>query len=415
LNNAITGLPNASRLKFHLYEEIEARKDFNLLTFRVINFDDVNRYLDYSVGERALLSITEKMEEYFGGEQIYSIFTHEFAVILTETDIEAARKKARGFLDFYEEPVLIDGLPVDLAIKCGITNYPLHGDNANDLFKKSGRTLDQQKFNNQQISIYDHTISEKNKAKYQTLISLYDAIRNDEFSLVYQPIVDIRKNRIKSAEALLRWENSGGMNPAEFVKIAEDAAIISEITKWVIRNVIKQLKAWEGMGLSIKIAVNISSKDLNDESVIDYTTRCLAENQVQPENLEFELTERVIIENESKVETLLSKIKKNGMKSSLDDFGTGYNSLMQLVKLPIDYLKIDKYFTDNITDERHYALISELVVLAHKLGKEVIAEGVETKEQLEALHHMGCDNIQGYFFSKPVAPDMFFKYHRNFS
>ncbi len=405
--NTTTGLPNASKLKFDMSKMINEKEDFCVIVFKIINFDNVNRYIDYSVGEKALFKTIAIMNAFFEKNNIYSVFTNEFALILPGCDIGAARIKAREFLDCFEEPIHIEGLPVDLAIKCGITNYPMHSGETNDLFKKMGRTLDQQKFNHEQLSIYDHSISEKNKAKYETLISLYDAIKDSQFSLVYQPIIDLKNNEVMSAEALLRWNNSEEMSPAEFIKIAEDAAIISEITKWVIRNVIDQLKEWKKEGLKAKVAVNISSKDLKDDSIIDFATDYLEVSGIEPWQLEFELTERGIIENENKVEHLLSCIKDIGMKSSLDDFGTGYNSLIQLVKLPIDYLKIDKYFIDNIDSIQHRYLIEEIIHLAHSLGKQVIAEGVETKEQFDILTALNCDNIQGYYFSKPMPSERF--------
>ena len=412
--NTITGFPNASKLKLDLNEMINKQKSFSLIIFKIINLDHINRYIDYSIGEKSLFKAIEILSNLVDKDNIYSIFTNEFAVTMWGCSIEGAYLKAKEFLDYFKEPVLIDGVPVNLVIKVGISNYPLHGKEENDLFKKMGRTLDQEEFDGNEIAIYESSISQKNKEKYETVVSIYDAIKNDRFTIAYQPIINLKRNEVKGVEALLRWNNSKNMNPGEFIKIAEDAGIISEITRWVIKNAIDQLKKWQEEGIKTKISINISSKDLKDDSIIEYTADYIKVSQIEPTLLEFELTERVIVENENKVEYLLNRIKNIGIKISLDDFGTGYNSLVHLVKLPIDYLKIDKFFMDNIKDIHHRFLIKGIINLAHNLGKEVIAEGVETEGQLKLLNNMSCDSIQGYYFSKPLPPDELKEFILNF-
>ena len=195
------------------------------------------------------------------------------------------------------------------------------------------------------------------------------------------------------------------MNPSEFIKIAEDAGIINDITKWVIKNTIDQMDQWQAEGIKVNTAINISSKDLKNDSIIEYTINCMKTHQLGLDFLEFELTERTIVENEDRLCHFLDRLKEIGMKISLDDFGTGNNSLIHLAKLPIDYIKIDKVFIDHILNIQNRAIVEGIICLAHNLRMEVIAEGVETEEQMKLLKSMGCDYIQGYYFSKPLPPE----------
>ena len=268
-----------------------------------------------------------------------------------------------------------------------------------------GRSLDQATFGTNKIAVYERKRACECQAKFETVISLYEAINNDQFSIVYQPILNLKSNEIESVEALLRWNNSKGLTPDEFIKIAEDAGIISEISRWVIKHIIDQLKEWKAEGIKTKVAINISSNDLKNDLILNYTLDYLAKCEMESSLLIFELTERIMLDNTHELKNKLNRIKDIGIQLSLDDFGTGYNSLVQFVSLPIDDLKIDKAFIDNLQDAHYCSLIEGLITMAHNLGQKVISEGVETELQLEQLRTMGCDYIQGYYLSVPLAPE----------
>lgn len=397
----LTGFPNARKLKIDISERIREQKNFSLMIFKITNLDQINRYIDYGVGEKSLLKALEIMTECVNRDQIYSLFVDEFAVAMWGSEIEETYAKAIEFLDYFKEPVLVNGIPVSINMKGGIANYPLHGTDVDEVFKNLGRALDQGEYGKDRIAIYIDSIANEYKAKFETVASLYDAIKNDQFTIVYQPIINIKENRVKGVEALLRWNNRWGLRPDEFIQVAEDAGIICEVSKWVIKHVIDQIKEWKAQGIITKVAINISYKDLKDASIINYAASYLEKNEIDPCFIEFELTERVMIDVHG-IEKLLNETKDLGIKISLDDFGTGYNSLVQFVNLPIDFLKIDKSFIDHIDNEYYRSLIREIIIMAHSLGQEVIAEGVETNEQVELLNQMGSDNIQGYYFSKPL-------------
>ncbi|HKM34176.1 MAG TPA: EAL domain-containing protein, partial [Lachnospiraceae bacterium] len=268
--NTATGFPNASKLKIDLIEMANEQKCCSLIAFRIINLDDINMYVDYGIGEKALFKAIETLSNLVEKVNVYSVLTNEFAVTMWGCSIEDAYLKAKEFLDYFKEPVLIDAVPVNIVIKCGIINYPMHAKDGNDLYKKMSRTLDQQEIDEHRITFYEESLLQKNKLKYETIVLLYDAIKNGRFTIAYQPIINLKRNEVKGVEALLRWNNSMNMNTGEFIQIAEDAGLISEITKWVITNVIDQIKKWQNEGLRTKVAVNISSNDLKDGSIIKY-------------------------------------------------------------------------------------------------------------------------------------------------
>jgi len=402
-----TGYQNSNKLRIDIDEMLKEQIKFTLVAFRITNFDHVNRYVDYKIGEKSALNVLESLAKLYNRDNIYSIYTNQMIVIMRECDIEEAYANAKKFLSNFNEPIFINGLPVGLIIKGAIASFPLHGKDANDLFEKIDKTLDHEAFDQNGVTIYETSIEQKMKENYDTAVLLYYAVKHDQLTIVYQPKIDMKKNEVMGVEALLRWNNGakGKMNPCEFIKIAEDAGIINDVTKWVIKNSIKQLKKWQDDGIRVKIAINISSKDLRDDSIIEYTLNCIEENQIEPSLLEFELTERTIVENENRLEHFLDRLKDIGMKISLDDFGTGNNSLIHLINLPIDYIKIDKIFIDHIEDDHNRALVDGIINLAHHLAMKVIAEGVETKEQIKILDNLDCDHIQGFYFSKPLMPE----------
>jgi EAL domain-containing protein (putative c-di-GMP-specific phosphodiesterase class I) len=403
--NVITGCPNASKFRLDINDIITNRKMncFSIIVVRLTNLDNINRYINYTIGEKALFEVLHYLRDYFLNQTLYSIYTNEIVVLLPDCSTQLAYSTAEKFMERFRQPVYIEGFPVNVILKCGITNYPLHSCDVHDLFKKMGRTLDQNLLNNSDISIYDSDIAHKNKTYFETITALYEAIQNDNFTIMYQPLINIQKNEVIGFEALLRT-NINKLNIKDVITIAENAGIISDITKLVIRNVISQKESWRIDGLNTKVAINISSQDLKDDSIIEYTKKCIKDNNIKSSMLVFELTERVVIDRNNLDDNILNNIKDMGIEISLDDFGTGYNTFINLLNLPIDYIKVDKVFIDNIEDAYCRLLVEGIINSAHEMGMATIAEGVETKEQVEILKKMNCDNVQGYYYSKPLLP-----------
>lgn len=403
--NMVTGLPNSNQLKLDLTKMIDKKTGFSLIGFRVVNIDDINRYAGYEIGINAILQAIELFTACIS-RTVYSIFTHEFAAILPDSSGRDPRSVGMEFLNQLKIPLSVNQFRIELILQGGIVRSPLKDANSSDLLKKMGIALGQEA-NGTGLAVYDSLMEQRNSEKYELIVSLSEAIKSNEFFIVYQPKQCLDDNSVMGVEALLRWDHrhKGRISPAIFIKTAEEIGLISDITRWVIKNVIRQINQWLNEGISVKVAINISARDLRDHTVIDYLKKSVEENFLDPGMIELELTESCILNNVKTIGQFLNELREYGIRISLDDFGTGYNSLIDLVKIPVDFLKIDKAFIDNISDDVNRAIIETVIACAHRTGKKVIAEGVETKEQLELLKKMGCDCIQGYYFSKPLPPE----------
>lgn len=246
------------------------------------------------------------------------------------------------------------------------------------------------------LYVYDDVMEQRSKSQTELVSLLINAIKDEEFYLVYQPKKSLNDDKTLSVEALIRWNNhtKGQISPSEFIKVAEEIGLIGEITKWVIKNVINQKEKWKKAGRPVEIAFNISPKDLNNSSVMNLFNKMLENKELDLSLLEIELTERCIPENKEIVIPLFNDFRKRGIKIALDDFGTGFNSLNNYAQYPIDDIKIDKAFIDNIMDNTYMTVLKHTISCTHQLGKKVVAEGVERKERLDVLKNMGCDYIQ---------------------
>jgi diguanylate cyclase (GGDEF)-like protein len=241
--------------------------------------------------------------------------------------------------------------------------------------------------------------------------ALHKALEREEFTLYYQPKLDSIYQNIIGSEALIRWENSdyGLISPAEFIPMAEENGLIIPIGDWVLESICNQLNVWKKSGIKpTPVAINISAKQLEQKNFVKSISTILEKTNIESDLLEIELTESILIQNSNKNSRKLVKLRKNGTKVSIDDFGTGYSSLAYLTNFPFDNLKIDQSFIrDIVTDKAAASLATSIISMAHRLGVRVIAEGVETKAQLNFLKAYKCDEIQGYFFSEPVPADKF--------
>ena len=282
--------------------------------------------------------------------------------------------------------------------------------------KKLEEALDQASFSNSNVVVYSQPMAEERKKHYDILLAIYKGIHNNDFRLVYQPKRNMLTGHIDGVEALLRWADAeySELPIARVVQIAEDAGFISQITQWVIKTAIRQIRDWEKEGIQVKVAINLSARDLQDDAILEFTKECIQFYQIDARSLEFELTERSVIEDEKNVFARLKKLREMGIVVSMDDYGTGHNSLMYLVNMffQFDNVKIDKYFVDKIQNETKKNLIQGIILAAHGYGIKIIAEGVETEEQYKILQTIGCDVIQGYYYARPVPADRIGSYYK---
>lgn len=407
--DTFTGRPNLYKFKNDLEEDFQeySLSTSSVLLFEFENMDMVNRYVSFEIGMKAMLSLLKEADTYFPNGAVYSIPPRQFIVLLKDTTCKQAAAYAKEFSQKMKQPVYVDDLPVAIITRGGLVCVPDHGTKPDDIVEKLAKALDRAAKSHIEFTAYDEKFAMESGEYYKTLISLYRAVQNDSFMLVYQPKVSLKANEVSGVEALLRWNDSsyGNIPISDVIKIAEDAEFISQITRWVIEHAILQLKEWQGEGIHTRIAINLSSRDLKDTSILEFTKERIEAYQIDPELLEFELTERTIIEDEATLFAVLNEIRKAGIRVSLDDYGTGHNSLKYISELffHFDYIKIDKQFIDEI--KRNIVLFEAIVKTAHSIGIEVIAEGVEFEEQHEIIKSFNCDYVQGYYFSRPLPPE----------
>ena len=404
-----TGYPNFNKWKSDLAEANLKKKDkkINLIMLELENMETINRNIGYEAGRLSYLKLMEAAGAYFDNASIYAIYPNKILIMILDETSVSSYNMAKEFIELSKNPFDIDGIPLALILKSGFICCEAE-ENINLIFTRLGKALEQASHSQKDIVVFNSQIDQDSQEYYETLVSIYHAARENTFYMVYQPKLYGRDGGFLGAEALLRWSHDkySGLPISKVIKIAEDAGFISQISKWVIREVLRQQSEWIRQGIHIPVAINLSARDFNDDSIISFLRSCLDEFQVPASLVEFELTERSIIEDEDTVFSILRELKQLGVRISLDDYGTGHNSLMYLAKktFHFDYIKIDKMFIDEIENENTKILIEGIIKSAHGIGIKVVGEGVETAPQADVLKEIGCDILQGYLYSRPLVP-----------
>jgi len=424
----LTGLPNRHLLKDRLNQAIKAAKHYNrfvaTLFLDVDNFKRINDTLGHDSGDALLRSIAERLQDFVRksdtiarseNDEMESTVARlggdEFTVLLSEINtIQNAAQVAQRILDIIGQPFMIDNHEVFITISIGISIYPHDGIDAENLLKNADTAMyyakDQGKNNFQFYSQHMNIAACK---RFEMENKLRKALDNKEFHLYYQPQLDIRSGSVVGVEALIRWidEQNNVVLPGAFISLAEETGLIVPIGEWVLHTACSQNKAWQDAGFPLMcVSVNISGVQFKQPSFISTVNNVLQDTGLDPRYLELELTESILMESTETAIRTLKELKSMGVRISIDDFGTGYSSLSYLKRFPIDTLKIDRSFVRDVTsDPDDKAIINAIIALARNLNLKVIAEGVETIQQLVYLHEQGTDGMQGYFFSHPLPLD----------
>lgn len=415
-HDALTGLPNRLLFNEHLSQALaQARRKQSMLAVLFLDLDRfklINDTMGHNIGDLLLKAGSERLYQALReGDTIARQGGDEFLVLLPEINQEAeAASITKRILDVFLKPFVLDGNEIFISTSIGISLYPNDGSDLETLVKQADTAMYHAKElgrNN-----YQFFTPELNTRTHELLSlenSLRKALEREEFILHYQPQVDFNSGRIVGLEALIRWNSTsrGIVSPAAFIPIAEETGLIIPIGEWVLRKACKQNFAWQKQGYPpLCIAVNISARQFLEPNFIAVVAQILKETDLDPRWLEIEITESIAMEKgESSVEMLRS-IKKLGVRISIDDFGTGFSSLNYLSRLPVDTLKIDQSFVRDIcADANGEAVITAIILLAQNLRLKVIAEGVETETQWSFLKDKRCDEMQGYYFSKPLPAE----------
>ncbi len=428
--DSLTGLLNRLSFLERLESALSFAKSHNrIMAILFLDLDDfkrVNDTLGHDRGDLLLKTVAQRLLEgteasdTIAGSEIDGMQANvarlggdEFTVLLTEiTQIEDAGQNAQRILKLLSEPVSLDGHKVFATPSIGISVYPYDGQDVSSLLKNADTAMYHAKKSGKgNYQFYAKSMNAHGFMRLSLESDLRNALENDELLLDYQPIVDGRTEKIIGAEALLRWNNlnHGLVPPDEFISIAEGNGMIVEIGKWVLRSACMQNKIWQVAGFEpIQIAVNLSSLQFRHNDLLDTITDVLMESALDPEYLALELNEAMIMHNSEHTISMLQKLKEIGIRVSIDNFGTGYSSLSYLKHFPVDILKIDKSFlTDLPDDHKNAAITTAVIAMAHGLNLNIIAEGVETLQQVAFLRELDCDAMQGYLYGKPISANNF--------
>jgi len=410
--DSLTGLPNRQQLQSQLDHILdEARRMQRRVAVLCLGLDDfkgVNEQYSYQAGDCLLKALADRLRGSAGRlGALARLGGDQFVLVLSgiEQPYDAA-ELAQALLDDLETPIEFDGDPIRLRATIGITLYPEDGDNTEKLLQKAEQTMTLAKSRSRnRYQFYVASIDSEMRARRELEKDLSEALKRNEFHLVYQPQVDYRQNRITGVEALIRWKHPQGklVPPDLFIPLAEQNGSIIEIGKWVLDQACSQLRQWHAEGYTgLRVAVNLSTVQLRHPQLPQMIGELLQKHQLPAETLELEVTETGLMEDIDAAAHNLHSLRRSGALIAIDDFGTGYSSLSYLKSLPLDKIKIDKSFVQDIGQDEGATIVRAVIQLGKSLGMTVIAEGVETPEQEAYLIAEGCQEGQGYYYSKPM-------------
>ena len=413
LHDALTDLPNRTFLSKRIDQALQnaERKQsiVALLMMDLNRFKEINDTFGHQYGDILLQQVSARLVEALGNVgTIARLGGDEFAILLPKIDEESTRIVAEQIQTVLDEPFLIADYPLHVEASIGIVLYPTHGRDALTLMRRADVAMYAAKSAHESIAFYDITHDDQQSAGRLALIgALRQAITANDLMLYYQPKVNLKTGLSQSVEALARWRHPvhGFVPPDQFITLAEQTGLINPLTAWALEAAVKQCSAWLQSGLTMSIAVNLSSWNLRDVTLPETITCLLERYRVPPHLLRVELTESAIMADADRALEILQRLSRLGIHISVDDFGTGYSSLAYLKRLPIDELKIDRSFVQHMTEiETDAAIVRSTVMLAHSLGLQIVAEGVEDLATWHSLADFNCDIAQGYYMSRPLPP-----------
>ncbi|MCT7955760.1 EAL domain-containing response regulator [Laspinema palackyanum] len=433
----LTNLPNQLLVR----EQFESLRDRTAQEGRCIlilcigldRFKRINQTLGHDFGDRLLKEVAQRLSQSVRpGDILARLHTDQFAIVLAWGSDKGDRRTlsdprdssslstsnpipeaiAPPLLDRLTQPFCLENREIFITASIGMSIYPQDGEDLDQLMKNAGVAMSYAKqLGGNQSQSYTPTLQGESLDDLTLETSLRYAVERQELQLYYQPIVGLQNGRIVGAEALVRWHHpqQGMISPVKFIPLAEQTGLIAPIGEWVLQTACNQTKSWQSEGLPpVRVAVNLSFRQFNQVDLSERLVRILDQSGLDPSYLELELTESILVQNVELTIAKLKELKSMGVQISLDDFGTGYSSLSYLQQFPFDLLKIDRCFVQDInTNSTNAALTNAIIQMAHSLNLKVIAEGVETPEELAVLYENKCDNIQGYLFSRPVKAEEF--------
>ena len=411
-HDSLTGLPNRALLLHMLSEAIEQGKEHDenpigVLSIYLPRLQEVFDGFGYDPGNMVIRQVAERLAAIPEiTPMLARLSPNEFGLFLIGQNAPAASKTAKRIQAAFQEPVPVRQAQIDVAASIGMSFYPGHGDDAEALLRRASIAAREGANKDARYFIYRGATERENPERLAIAAELRSAISRRELQLVFQPKFDLTTGEMAGSEALVRWPHPtrGFLSPAKFVPLAEETGLIRAMTSFVVDAAIRQQHAWSGLGRMQPIAVNLSAKSLYDPNFLDTFEALLETWGVPPNMIDIELTESALADDPEQAKNFLSRLRQLGSKIYIDDFGTGYSSLNYLVSLPVHALKIDRSFVRQMSNSREaYSVVASIISMAHNLDLRVLAEGVETREDMEILRKLGCDEAQGFLYSQPMS------------
>jgi len=415
LHDLLTGLPNRTLLMERLEQAIRLGRrrpePVAVLLMDLDRFKEINDTLGHHVGDLLLARVAPRLQAAVReSDTIARLGGDEFAVVFPGAGVDQAVAVARKIARAMEAPFEIEEHSLHVGISIGVALFPGHGEDASELLKRADVAMYAAKRSGRDFVVYEAEQDEYTVQRLKLITGLREAIMGDELSLHFQPKFAVRDRRIRGVEALLRWNRngSGPVPPSTFIPVAEQCGLIKPLTQWVLDNALRQSAAWRSRGIDLLVSVNLSGRSLQDPEFPADLRRLLGKWDVRPGALMLEIKEDGFHADPRRSLAVLRELAEMGLLLSVDDFGTGYSSLASLRDLPMQEIKIDRSFISNIeADSRSSVIVRSTIDLAYHLGREVIAEGVESQEAMEILHLLGCDMAQGNLLCEPLPAESF--------
>ncbi|WP_041638625.1 putative bifunctional diguanylate cyclase/phosphodiesterase [Anoxybacillus flavithermus] len=410
-SDILTGVLSYESFLHLLRERMNKREPFALLSLNLDRFKFINDLIGYEYGNELLKQVAERLRRYENGIVARQARDQFFLAFYT-IDRNEIRDMIRDVIQIFSTPFQLTDQELTITPSIGVSVFPDDATDWTTLLSFADLALEIAKENGgNTYCFYTNELKKTNEEKLYIQHSIRKALKQNEFTLHYQPIVDIQTGDIVAVEALLRWfhPKRGWISPATFIPIAEETNLIQPIGDWVLRNVCEQSKKWKEKGLPhVQIGVNVSIKQFLQADLVKHIEHVLRTYDLDPFCLKLEITESMAMHHIDYVLAQLQSLKHLGLQLAVDDFGTGYSSLNYLKKLPVDIIKIDRSFVQDMVKHSYdLSIVRAVIQVAHSLQMKVVAEGVETEEQLAILKREGCDRAQGYYFSKPLAAEQF--------
>ncbi|MEN2766985.1 bifunctional diguanylate cyclase/phosphodiesterase [Ornithinibacillus xuwenensis] len=403
--DSITGLPNRNEMN-RFFDTKLSTESIGVLFLDLDQFKAINDTLGHHIGDLLVQEVGARLQQFIRSDlQVYRIGGDEFLIIVEDCDQTQAEQLAEEILITLKNAFRIEGNELYVTGSIGISIGPVNQADRSVLLKTADTAMYKAKsLGKNQYCVYNDGMGVKEVRRMEIEKDLQLALENEQFYIVYQPKWNVKSNSLYGFEALIRWKHPrlGIISPGEFIPVAEETGLIVPITRWVLENACNQCNAWHEKGLTQPVSVNLSTRLFQTSSLVEMIQDVLGIMKLDPSLLELEITESMVLFDINDVVQQLHRIRSLGVRISMDDFGTGYSSIGLLDRIPIDALKLDRLFTEDINTPKKHAIINAIVLMAEDLNLDVIAEGVENHDHIEQLTQLGCHVMQGYFYGKPM-------------